>query len=177
MTAVPDDETLAASWGPQRSRTVNWHSPGPSTALGMTMPGIDYLRAMMHDRLPGPPIADLMHVKALEVDDGRVVFGCAPDESMYNAGGLIHGGVACTVLDLVTGCALITKLPAGKGVVTVEIKVSYLKALQPYSGPLTATGTVVKGGSRLGFTEGRITDSGGATAATASATLLIIDTR
>jgi uncharacterized protein (TIGR00369 family) len=85
--------------------------------------------------------------------------------------------VACTVLDLVTGCALITKLPAGKGVVTVEIKVSYLKALQPYSGPLTATGTVVKGGSRLGFTEGRITDSGGATAATASATLLIIDTR
>jgi uncharacterized protein (TIGR00369 family) len=176
MTALPDDETLAASWGPLRSRTVDWRSPGPSTALGMTMPGIDYLRAMMRGLLPGPPIADLMHVKAREVEDGCVVFDCKPDESMYNAGGLIHGGVACTVLDLVTGCALMTTLPAGKGIVTVEIKVSYLKTLHSSSGPLTATGTVVKGGSRLGFTEGRITDVSGATAATASATLLIIDT-
>jgi uncharacterized protein (TIGR00369 family) len=177
MTAVPDDETLAASWGPLRSRTVDWRSPGPSTALGMTMPGIDYLRAMMHGLLPAPPIAALMHIKAQEVEDGRVIFDCTPDESMYNAGGLIHGGVACTVLDLVTGCALITTLPAGKGIVTVEIKVSYLKALLPSSGPLTATGTVVKAGSRLGFTQGTITDVTGATAATASATLLIADTQ
>jgi uncharacterized protein (TIGR00369 family) len=175
MTALPDDETLAASWGAPRSRTVDWHAPGPSTAVGMTMPGIDYLRAMKRGALPGPPIADLMRIEAVEVEDGRVVVTCAPDESMYNAMGVIHGGVACTALDLVTGCAMTTILPAGKGIVTVEIKVNYLKVLRPSSGPLTATGTVVKAGSRLGFTEGTITDVSGVTVATASSTLLIVD--
>ena len=36
-----------ADWGPQRSKTVTWHSPGPSTAKGLTMSGVDYLRAMV----------------------------------------------------------------------------------------------------------------------------------
>jgi hypothetical protein len=36
-----------ADWGPERSKTVTWHSPGPSTAKGLAMSGVDYLRAMV----------------------------------------------------------------------------------------------------------------------------------
>ena len=43
------------------------------------------------------------------------------------------------------------------------------------SGLLTATGTVVKSGSRVGFTEGVVTDAGGAVVATATSTLLVFD--
>ena len=43
------------------------------------------------------------------------------------------------------------------------------------SGPLTATGTVVKSGSRVGFTEGTVTDASGSLVATATSTLLIFD--
>ena len=66
-------------------------------------------------------------------------------------------------------------LPQGKGYTSVEIKVSYLKAVRSSSGLLTATGTVVKAGSRVGFTEGVVTDASGAVVATASSTLLVFD--
>ena len=63
----------------------------------------------------------------------------------------------------------------GKGFTSLEIKVNFLKAVRPSSGLLTATGTVVKSGSRAAFTEGTVTDASGGLVATASSTLLIID--
>jgi len=162
-------------WGPQRSRTVTWHSPGPSTAKGLSMAGIDYLRAMVDGELPQPPIAGLMQFGIGAVEPGRVEFTCVPDESAYNPIGAIHGGLICTLLDSVTGCAIHSTLPQGKGYTSVEIKVNYLKAVRLTSGVLTATGSVVKSGSRIGFTEGVVTDASGAVVATATSTLLIFD--
>jgi uncharacterized protein (TIGR00369 family) len=106
-----------------------------------------------------------------------VVFGCELDESAYNPIGVIHGGLVCTLLDSVAGCALHSTLPAAKGYASIEIKVNYLKAVRLSSKVLTATGTVVKAGSRIGFTEGVVTDASGATVATASSTLMIIDSK
>ncbi|MGA7055317.1 MAG: PaaI family thioesterase, partial [Mycobacterium sp.] len=68
-------------------------------------------------------------------------------------------------------------LPEGVGYTSVEIKVNYLKAVTMTSGPLIAVGTVVKAGSRIGFTEGKVTDASGALVATATSTLLVFDLR
>lgn len=174
MTAELTD-TDRDSWGPQRSKTVSWYEPGPSTAKGLAMSGVDYLKAMVAGELPPPPIAGLMAFDMTEAEVGRVVFTCRPDESAYNPIGAIHGGVVCTLLDSVAGCALHSTLPQGKGYTSVEIKVNYLKAVRLGSGLLTATGTVVKSGARVGFTEGTVTDESGAVVATASSTLLIFD--
>ena len=57
----------------------------------------------------------------------------------------------------------------------VMAKVNYLKPVRLNSGLLTATGTVVKAGSRVGFAEGVVTDAGGAVVAMATSTLLIFD--
>ena len=111
----------------------------------------------------------------VSADPGRVVFTCRPDESAYNPIGVIHGGLVCTLLDSVAGCALHSTLPQGKGYTSIEIKVNYLKAVRLTSGLLTATGTVVKSGSRVGFTEGVVTDADGAVVATATSTLLVFD--
>jgi uncharacterized protein (TIGR00369 family) len=173
MTAELTD--TRADWGPQRSKTITWHEPGPSTARGLTMAGLDYLQAMADGRLPQPPIGGLMEFGIVAAENGRVVFTCRPDESAYNPIGAIHGGLICTLLDSVTGCAVHSTLPAGKGYTTIEIKVNYLKAVRLTSGVLTATGTVVKSGSRVGFSEGVVTDESGATVATASSTLLVFD--
>ena len=175
MTAELVETDARADWGPQRSRTVTWHSPGPSTAKGLAMSGIDYMRAVADGDLPQPPIAGLMQFDLVEVEPGRAVFTCVPDESAYNPIGAIHGGLICTLLDSVTGCAVHTTLPQGKGYTSIEIKVNYLKAVRLNSGLLTATGTVVKAGSRVGFTEGVVIDASGAVVATATSTLLIFD--
>ncbi|MCT7660447.1 PaaI family thioesterase [Mycobacterium deserti] len=175
MTVELSKTSDRADWGPQRSRTVTWHDPAPTTAKGLAMAGIDYLRAMADGVLPQPPIAGLMLFELGDVEPGRVEFTCVPDESAYNPIGAIHGGLICTLLDSVTGCAIHSTLPQGKGYTSVEIKVNYLKAVRLSSGTLTATGTVVKSGSRIGFAEGTVTDSSGSVVATASSTLLIFD--
>lgn len=162
-------------WGPARSRSVTWHDPGPSTARGLTMAGLDYLQAMVAGELSPPPIAQLLQFDLVSAERGRVVFSCLPDESAYNPIGAVHGGLVCTILDSVTACALHSTLPVGKGYTSVEIKVNYLKAVRLTSGLLTATGTVVKAGSRLGFSEGVVTDASGAAVATATSTLLVFD--
>jgi len=160
---------------PPRSRLVEWRDPGPGTAQGMSMAGIDYLRAMMRRHIPRPPIAELMQIDLISVEGGRVICTCAPDESMHNAIGVIHGGAVATLLDTAVGCALLSTLPQGKGLMSAEIKVNYLRAVHPSGELLTATGTVVKGGSRVAFTEGVVTDARGVVIATASSTLLIFD--
>lgn len=175
MTAELAGATTREDWGPPRSRVVSWHDPGPSTAKGLAMAGIDYLRAMAGGELPQPPIAGLLRFEITAADPGRVVFTCEPDESAYNPIGAVHGGLVCTLLDSVTGCAIHSTLPQGKGYTSVEIKVNYLKAVRLTSGALTATGTVVKAGSRVGFAEGVVTDAGGSVVATATSTLLVFD--
>lgn len=161
--------------GPQRSRTVAWRDPGPSVARGLAMAGIDYLKAMIAGEFPPPPMAALMQFELVDAEPGRVVFSCQPDESMVNPNGGVHGGLVCTLLDSVAGLAMHSTLPIGKGYTSIEIKVNYLKPVRLSAGPLTATGTVVKAGSRVGFTEGVVTDASGALMATATSTLLVFD--
>ena len=174
MTTVNSD-TEKELCGPQRSRTVTWHDPGPGTARGLTMAGIDYLKAIIAGELPPPPITALMQFDLVEAEPGKVVFICRPDGSVYNPNGRVHGGLVCTLLDSVAGLAVHSTLPAGKGYTSIEIKVDYLKAVRFGTGPLTATGTVVKSGSRVGFTEGVVTDGSGKMVATATSTLLVFD--
>ena len=172
---IAEKDTETEVWGPQRSRTVTWHEPGPGIARGLTMAGIDYLKAIIAGELPPPPIAALMRFELVEAEPGKVVFTCSPDGSVYNPNGGVHGGLVCTLLDSVAGLAVHSTLPAGKGYTSIEIKVNYLKAVRLNAGPLTATGTVVKAGSRVGFTEGVVTDGSGAVVATATSTLLVFD--
>ena len=147
-----------------------------ATALaGRGRVGLEFLQSMIDGEVPGPPIAQLLGMALASVAQGRAVFTLTPDESMFNPIGVVHGGIVCTLLDSALGCALHTALPAGKGYTSVEIKVSYLKAVRPSSGLLTATGRVVRAGSRVGFTEGEVVDASGDTVATATSTLLLFD--
>jgi uncharacterized protein (TIGR00369 family) len=164
-----------AAWGEPRTRELTWYDPMQIAAQVPRMSGIEFLGRMRDGAIPPPPITGHFGLDIDVVEEGRVTFTCTPDESGYNPIGTVHGGVVCTLLDTVCGCAMQSVLPQGKGYTSVEIKVSYLKAVRGDSGPLTAEGTVVKAGSRVGFTEGVVRDSSGAVVATASSTLLVFD--
>ena len=177
MTTASKDAAATGNvdWGRQQSRTVTWHDPAPTVERGLSMPGIDYLKAMIAGELPPPPMARLMQFDLVDVEPGKVAVTCEPDASMYYPNGASHGGLVGTVLDSVAGLALHSTLPAGKGYTSIEIKVNYLKPVRLDAGPLSATGTVVKSGARVGFTEGVVTDATGKVVATATSTLLIFD--
>ncbi|MCW2842112.1 MAG: hypothetical protein JWN22_28 [Nocardioides sp.] len=167
--------TAPEAWGPARTRAVTWHDPAAAAQQGLAMGGMDYLRAIIDGVLPPPPIAGLIQMGLASAEPGTAVFTCTPDESAYKPIGAVHGGLVCTLLDSVAGCALHSTLPQGRGYTSVEIKVNYLRPVRSTSGLLTATGSVVKAGSRVAFTEGVVTDASGATVATATSTLLVFD--
>ena len=169
------DTADTVGWGTEQSRLIAWRDPISTQATAASMSGLAYWRAVADGDLPQPPIGELLQMRVVEVANGRVTFSCTPDASMYNTLGMVHGGAVCTLLDTVTGCAVHTTLPEGVGYTSVEIKVNYLRGVTMSSGPLTAVGTVVKAGSRIGFTEGKVTDVSGALVATATSTLLVFD--
>jgi uncharacterized protein (TIGR00369 family) len=164
----------SVGWGAEQSRLVTWRDPITTQSAVASMPGPSYWREVADGHLSPPPIGDLLQMRLVEVRNGSITFSCTPDASMYNPLGVVHGGAVCTLLDTVTGSAMHTTLPEGVGYTSIEIKVNYLKEVTAASGPLTAVGSVVKSGSRIGFTEGKVTDASGNLVATATSTLLIL---
>ena len=156
-----------------RSKTITWQDPLPTARLGASMSGLEYLTAIKDGRIPGPPIAAHFGLRWERIEPGEVEAVAEPDESLYNPIGMAHGGVAATMLDSVVGCAVHTTLPAGVGYASVELKVSYLRAIHAGRGEIRAVGRVVKEGSRIAFAEGEIRDAEGKLLATASGTCAI----
>ena len=162
-------------WGAEDSLTVTWNDPTPALALVRTMSGLDYLRGIAARELPPPPIAQLLGMDMVGVLDGEVVFTLDPHPSHYNPIGVVHGGVLSTVLDTVTGCAVHSALAAGWGYTSIDLNVSYLRAVTLDSGRLTFTGRVIKRGRRVMFASAEGVDAAGDVIATATSSLLIME--
>jgi uncharacterized protein (TIGR00369 family) len=161
------------SWGEPRSKTVTWHDPMATAAAGAELSGLEFLRAVADRRLPPAPIGGLLGFGIREVVEGEVVFTCVPDESAYNPIGVVHGGLVCTLLDSVTGCAVHSTLPLGMAYTSLDISVSYLRPVTRDSGTLTARGWVTRAGRRAAFSEGEVRTDDGKVVATAKSTCLV----
>lgn len=166
MSVTPEDP-------PDRSRLISWHRPKMALGNGDVMSGLDLLNALVTRDLPNLPFGELLQIRAVHVRPGEAVFTWTPDDSMYNAIGTVHGGMVCTLLDTAASAAVWSVLPPGEFVVSVEIKVSYVRTIRPEDGAVSATGTVVRTGARVGFAEAVATNAHGNVVATASSTLLI----
>jgi uncharacterized protein (TIGR00369 family) len=158
-----------------RERLVRWADPAALAEAGRTMSGRAFLEAMLHGDLPSPPICHLVGFAIGEIADGQVDVVLTPQESQYNPIGSVHGGVIATVLDSVMGCAVHTRLPAGRGYTTLEIKVNYLRVVTRDTGPMTAAGRVVHLGGRTAMAQASLSDKTGRLYAEASTTCLIFD--
>ena len=87
----------------------------------------------------------------------------------------MHGGVLCTLLDTVVGCAVHTTLEAGWGYTSIDLNVNYLRPVTLKTGTLTAVGTLTKGGRRVSFAAGEIRDAAGALIATGTSSMLMFE--
>jgi uncharacterized protein (TIGR00369 family) len=140
----------------QRTREISWEDPLATAAAGAALPGIEYLRKMARGELPPPPIGKLLGFGIATVEEGHVTFEAEPAEFHYNPIGVVHGGVAATLLDSVMGCAVHSMLPAGAFYTTLEIKVNYVRPITTDTGTVVADGTVVHAGGRVATAEGRM---------------------
>ncbi len=159
---------------PARTRTFSWQDPLASAEAARGMAGLEFLRRIAAGELPQPPIAYTLDYALLEVEPGRAVFGITPSEIHYNPIGMVHGGIACTLLDSAMGCAIHSTLPAGSGYSTLELKVNLVKAIGKDTGALRAEGKLIHAGRTTAVAEGRLVDEAGKLYAHATTTCLIM---
>jgi uncharacterized protein (TIGR00369 family) len=156
------------------SLTVSWSDPQALAEAGRSMAGIDFLRAILDGRLPLPPICELLGFRPVEVEPGRVVFEVIPGEQHYNPIGVVHGGLAMTLLDSAMGCSVQTRMPAGGGYTTLEAKTNLVRAITSETGALRAIGKLVHLGRQVATAEGRLEDASGKLYAHASTTCMVL---
>jgi uncharacterized protein (TIGR00369 family) len=167
-------ETSPPEWGEPRSKTISWYDPFITAKSLMGRTGLQALEAIRDGVVAPPPIASHFGFGITEVSEGGVTFTCETDESAYNPIGMVHGGLVCTLLDTVIGCAVHSTLPAGFGYTSIELKVNYLRPVHADGRLLVARGWVTKPGRRVAFADGEVRDADGKLLATASGSCLVM---
>jgi uncharacterized protein (TIGR00369 family) len=139
-----------------RSRTITWEDPVQAPTSRLDLSGLDHLRAIRDGRVPPPPIAMLLGFALDEVEEGRAVFAVTPEEFHYNPIGVVHGGLAATLIDSATGCAVQSTLEPGLLYTSLEVKVNFARPITRDTGSVRCEGTVIHRGRTVATAEARV---------------------
>jgi len=175
--AMNPEETLAR-WRAEEAaiRARLQTAPGvasPSQVAGRS--GLQVFQALLAGEIPPPPMAATLDFTLIRVEPGVAVFQGRPGFSHYNPMGTVHGGWFATLLDSAMGCAVHTKLPAGKTYTTLELKLNLVRALTDSVPLVRAEGRLVHVGRQVATAEGRLVGPDGKLYAHASTTCLVVD--
>ena len=141
----------------------------------LSLSGLEYFQRMLAGEYQPPAMLQLLGIRLVEVDMGRVVFTATVDERFYNGTGVAHGGFAATLMDTALGCAINTTTPPGKRFTTLELKVNLTRALTVAVGEVRCEGVAVHVGGRTATSEARIVDRHGKLYAHGSTTCIAIE--
>ncbi len=157
-----------------RERRFTWVDPQTIFAKHRELSGLEYFKAAMRGEIPKPPMSELMDFTLVSAEQGRVIFECLPQEFHYNPIGMVHGGLAATLLDSAMGCAVQTMLPAGVSYGTVELHVNFVRPITKETGLLRAEAEVLHSGRMLATAQGRLTDAQGKLYSHSTTTCMIV---
>ena len=141
------------------------------------MGGLAFFKHMLEGQMPQAPMTKLLNMRLLEVEEGHVVFGARPSRDHYNGMGVVHGGLAATMLDSALGCAINSMAPPGKIYTTLELKINYTRPLTEEVGDIRCEARVIHLGSRTATAEGRIVDEDGKLYAHGTTTCIVVEAK
>jgi uncharacterized protein (TIGR00369 family) len=136
--------------------------------------GLERMRKAIATKAPRAPIAALMDMRMTEAEEGVCRFDAWPGPQHVNPIGVVHGGFAATVLDAACWTAVMTTNAAGETHTTLDLKVNYVRAITPETGPVICEARIVNRGGRIALSEAKLTDRDGKLLAHATSTLMII---
>lgn len=137
--------------------------------------GRQILEAMISGKLPYPHMNHTLDIHLMEVGDGRAVFQGEPAIKYFNPMGTVHGGWYATMLDSTLGCAVQSKLPAGRSYTTAELSINIVRPANHKTGPLRAVATVIHWGRQMATAEARLVGPDDKLYAHATTTCFIFD--
>lgn len=113
-------------------------------------------------------------MKLEHVERGKVIISCENKKEFSQYLGYMHGGMVAALADTAGGNAASTVLEKGKGVVTSELKIHFLKPV--VCKKVIAIGEVINEGKNLIIVESVVKDEEDNMLSKMIATMFVIDT-
>ena len=129
-------------------------------------------REIMRSRSDPSTFYALLGMRLEELGEGRSRFVVSAYPGLFNAGGVVHGGVLASVADASIAAALATLIdPEREMMATVEMKINYIAPVR--DGDIVGEGRVIQRGKTLAVGESSIYDGAGKLLAKAMATFVV----
>jgi len=107
-----------------------------------------------------------------EIDDDSCRIDLTVQAAHFQPFGIIHGGVLASLIDTATFWAGFLRLPDEVGLVNVDLKLNYLKAVS--NGLLLTQGRCLRAGRQISYTEASVRDDKGELVAHGTSTLMAL---
>ena len=134
-------------------------------------PNPAYIKAVqetVHDA-PYPKLIGLV-IASLSIDRCRIELTLRDDH--MQPFGIVHGGVIATLIDTATFWAAFLRLPEDAGLVNVDLKLNYLKAVA--RGHLRAEGECLRPGRQISYTVASVYNEDNELVAHGSSTMMAL---
>ena len=134
-------------------------------------PNPAYLQALQ-DSVRTAPYPQLIGMTLAAIDFDRCRIEVDLGERHLQPFGIVHGGVLATLIDTATFWAGFLRLPDDAGLVNVDLKLNYLKAVT--RGQLRAEGRCLLAGRQISYAEASVYDEAGELVAHGTSTLMAL---
>ena len=140
-----DEPAQGATWGPDV----------------LQMSGLDALRASLERRLPDPPVSRLTGLRLSEVGLGMASAWMPASPWWQSGAGVFLAGTTAFVADMALGASVFASAPAGIGMTTSELSVSFLRAPTTRCQTIIGRGRMIHATRSLGLAEATLEDGRG----------------
>jgi len=157
---LPPDKPAAAESEPDTPDPYLREVPGPDRGRPQqARDGVELLRAQLRGELPRPPIDQLIGIRLVGAEPGRVVFALPASAWLRNEWGAVYGGVLTLLAKSAAAAAVQATASRGTAVTALDAKINFLRAVPADGRELLATGTVLHRGKRLAIATAEVVHS------------------
>lgn len=128
--------------------------------------------ATRFDVAPVGQLIGMQVIPSTDLESATVTLTVTPQH--HNPMGTVHGGVIALLADTAMGVSFGRTLDSDQTFGTIDLRVDFIRPVT--EAELTAVGTIVKRGSRVGFMRAEIHNQQQKLIATASCTCLVVST-
>lgn len=125
------------------------------------LPGAEILRRQLAGELPPPPLHHLTGLALKEFGEGWATFTMPASEWLASPTGRLQGGTIAMLADFAMLGAVQTTTSAGLAFAGLDLKVNFLRPVEPGDANLEARGEVVHSGRTLAITRATVTNDEG----------------
>ena len=136
--------------------------------------GLAILRAQIAGELPKPPIAHLCGIHPVAAEEGKTVWSMPATEWLCSpARGRLYGGATAYLAGTACDGTYQSIVRRGTAFAPIDLKVYFLRPVEPDERDLVATGTIMHRGRTLAVASSEVVDADGKLVAVAVGSALL----